>query len=492
MKSGKHQKRWHRVCRSAGLLGFFGSSVPLLIAQSTSFSVPLVSHPTSANSEMDNIDSVNQSRHLEVGQIMTVNTVKRVNKLYVGDPAVLDSYVANPRQIVLIAKAPGVSSAVLWDETGKMQSFAVTADLPTTQLQASLHKALPNEDVQAQADGTRIILHGTLSTRVKADQAVKLAGLFSKDVVDALLINSARAQQVELKVRFVEVDRTRLTQFGINLFGPGGGSALGAGTTGQFPSSASLSLSGTGSNGAGASGGVLAGGETLSVSNPLNYLFFSSKLGAGVTIQDLESKQIAQILAEPTITTLSGQSASFLAGGEFPFPVVQGSSGGTTSITIQFRPYGVKLDFTPKVNPDGTIELKVMPEVSALDYTNAVTISGYTIPAIATKHADTQVVLRSGQSFAISGLLDKQTTDSLARTPGLAGIPVLGALFKSKSVNLNTSELIVIVTPTIVDPLSNPATVPEPAFVRPMLNSQQFDRQIPAVKSSALGETAKR
>ena len=175
---------------------------------------------------------------------------------------------------------------------------------------------------------------------------------------------------------------------------------------------------------------------------------------------------------------MSGQSASLLAGGEFPFPVVQSTAGGPASISLQFRPYGVKLEVTPRVNWDNTVDLKVRPEVSSLDYTNAVTISGFTIPAISTKTVDTEMVLRSGQSFAISGLLDKQTVDSLSRIPGLSKVPILGALFSSKATTLSTSELMIIVTPRIVDPLESAAKTSEPAIVRPMLNSSEFDPEI--------------
>ena len=188
--------------------------------------------------------------------------------------------------------------------------------------------------------------------------------------------------------------------------------------------------------------------------------------------------QVLQILAQPEITTLSGQKAAFLAGGEFPFPVVQGTSTGT-SVSIQFRPYGVKLDFLPIVNPDGSVEMHVAPEVSALDYTNAVQIAGYTIPALSTRRADTEVVVKSGQTFAISGLLDKRTTDAYAKTPGIASVPVLGQLFKSKAVNHSDTELIVIVTPTIIDPLHEEKPV-EPVPVIPVLTPQAFDRQLPA------------
>jgi pilus assembly protein CpaC len=147
-------------------------------------------------------------------------------------------------------------------------------------------------------------------------------------------------------------------------------------------------------------------------------------------------------------------------------------------VTIQFRPYGVKLDFTPVVTPEDTIQLKVTPEVSALDYSNAVTISGYTIPALSTRRADTQVELKNGQSFAISGLLDHRTTDLLSKTPGIGDIPVLGDLFKSKSINHSVVELLVIVTPTIVDPLTDSTPPEEPQFAMPTLDTQKFDKSV--------------
>jgi len=267
---------------------------------------------------------------------------------------------------------------------------------------------------------------------------------------------------VKLKVQIVEIDRTRLEQFGINFLSNGKNTS--GVTTGQFPTTATYTPPSAGAP------------ASISVSNPLNMFFYSFGVTAGVSIQDLQNKQILQILAEPTITTISGQKASFLSGGEFPFPVIQGSSGGVTSITIQFRSYGVKVDFTPVVNLDGTISLKVAPEVSALDFTNAVTISGYTIPALSTRRADTQVELRDGQSFAISGLLDNRTTDMLSKVPGIGDIPILGQLFRSKNINHSTVELMVIVTPTVVDPLTDITAPTLPRFPTPMLDPTQFDK----------------
>jgi pilus assembly protein CpaC len=401
--------------------------------------------------------------HLEIGHTLILNSKARITRIYVANPTVLESYIVTPHQILLTAKTPGLTSFVLWDETNHTTTQMVSCDLDLEPLHKALADALPGEKVSVEVRQGRVLLEGTVTTQTASDTAEKMAGLFSKDVVNSLLLSSTKLKQVELKVRFVEVDRSRLKQFGINIFAPGGTSPSGSASTQQFPSTATLT-----------SGGSI-GSNLLTVSNPLSFLFYSTKANVGVSVQDLENMQVLQILAEPTITTVSGQPASFLAGGEFPFPVVQGASTGATSITVQFRPFGVKLGFTPKVNVDGTIELKVSPEVSALDYTNAVSISGYTIPAISTKHVDTQVVLRSGQSFAISGLLDRRTTDALARTPGIANIPFFGALFRSKSVNLSTSELIVVVTPTLVDPLTQTAAPVDPEPVRPFMSEQKFD-----------------
>ncbi len=208
----------------------------------------------------------------------------------------------------------------------------------------------------------------------------------------------------------------------------------------------------------------------------MNLFYFNTDLNLGVTLKDLQNKGVLEILAEPTLMTIHGQPARFLAGGEFPYPVVQPSGGGgVTSVTIQFKQYGVKLDFTPFVNPDGTIRLKVLPEVSALDYTNQVVVAGYTLPAISTRKAETEIELRDGQSFGISGLLDHRTTEQLSKIPGIGDIPILGQLFRSKNLNHSVMELIVIATPTIVDPLNGPTKPPaQPNWVTPPGQLEQF------------------
>jgi pilus assembly protein CpaC len=400
-----------------------------------------------------------------VGRSMFLNTMARLTRVYVSNPAVLDSYTSDPRQIVITAKAPGASSLVLWDDTGRSQAWLIVASTDVDALRVAIKQAFPLDNINVEAEQDNVSLSGKMRDQASIDSAVKMAGVYSKNVVNALLLAPPHLAQVRLRVRIVEIDRSKLNQWGLNFFS-GGNNASGA-TTGQFPVSTSVT------------GGSTAG-TTLSVSDPLNFFLFNNNLNVGVTIKDLESKQILQILAEPTITTLSGEKASFLSGGEFPFPVIQGSSGagGAVSVTIQFRPYGVKLDFTPTVNPDGSILLKVAPEVSALDFTNAVTISGYTIPALSTRRADTQVELLDGQSFAISGLLDHRTTDILNKVPIAGNLPVIGTLFRSWSVTRSVVELVVVVTANIVDPLSHPADaiVPTPPkFVIPQLDNKEFD-----------------
>jgi pilus assembly protein CpaC len=271
--------------------------------------------------------------------------------------------------------------------------------------------------------------------------------------------------QVQLKVRIAEVDRSKLSALGVNFFSLG--KNTGSSTTQQFSPPSFQSQNGV---------------NTSIISDFLNLFYFNSDLGLGVTIKDLETKGILQILAEPNLTTIHGKPASFLAGGEFPYPIVQpGGAGSVPTVTVQFRPYGVKLEFTPFVNSDGTIRMKVKPEVSALDYTNEVVIAGYTLPALSTRKAETEVELKDGQSFGITGILDHRTTDSLSKIPGIGDIPVLGQLFRSKSLDHSTMELVVIVTPKIIDTLSGAALPPNstPAMPAPFLESPPFDRNLP-------------
>ncbi len=471
------------VARTPGSRAAFGALAatlialaPACVAQTVAVEVPVP--PTAAlvaaagipgaSSSISRVTSGAETLHLLVGHSLFLNTKLRLRKVFIADPTIVNSITVNPNQLLITAATPGVSSLILMDEAGQAQSYVVSSDLDIQGMRTAISEAMGQNTVNVEASGNRVILSGNVSTQAYADTAVKLATMYTKDVANSLTVVPEHPKQVRLKVRILEVDRSKLNQFGINLFNPGGNTSfLASTTTSQFPSTATLGSAAANAIGA------------LTTTSPLNFLLYSAKLNLGATIQDLESKNILQILAEPTITTIAGQKAEFLSGGEFPFPVVQpGTSGGSASVTISFKPYGVKLEFTPIVNADGTIRLHVAPEVSALDYTNTVNISGYTIPAISSRKADTEVELRSDQSFAISGLLDQRTTDLYNKTPGAASIPIIGALFKSKSVTHSTTELIVIVTPSIVDPLAETAPPAEPGLPVPTLNTNKFDNSL--------------
>jgi pilus assembly protein CpaC len=407
--------------------------------------------------------------HVTVGHSFFLDTKSRLRRVYIADPAVLDSITLSPNQIIVTAMTPGITSLILLDEEGQAQSFVVSSDLDVENLRTAMSQAMPHDNVGVQGMVGRVVLSGKVTSEAASDAAFKLASLYSKDVANALIVAPGHPKQVRLQVRILEVDRTKLMQLGINLFNPGGNTSfLASTTTGQYPSAATLTPS------------LTSGIGNLVTTNPLNFMLYSAKLNLGTTIQDLQSKQVLQILAEPTITTISGEKASFLSGGQFPFPVVQpgGGAGSTSVVTIQFREFGVKVEFTPIVNDDGTIRLHVTPEVSSLDYTNSVTIGGSTIPALTTRRADTDVELHSNESYAISGLLDQRTTDLMSKTPGAASIPILGALFKSKNTNHSTTELVVVVTPTVVDPLSEDVEPKQPELPIPTLDTGSFDQSL--------------
>ncbi len=402
-----------------------------------------------------------------VGHSLFLNTRSRLSRVYVADPAVLNSVTLTPNQIVVTAITSGISTLVLLDESGQAQSYIVSSDIDVAGLRTAMSEATHNNAVKIDGSGNRITLSGEVSSPEMEKTVLDLAGLYTKEVANALTITPDHAKQVRLKVRILEVDRSKALQMGINLFNPGGNTSFLASTsTSQYPSTSTYTV-GTSNSPSG----------TLTTSNPLNFLLYSTKLNLGANIQDLESKQVLQILAEPTITTISGEKAEFHSGGEFPFPTVTGT-GSAATVSISFRQYGVALVFTPIVNEDGSIRLKVAPEVSALDYANAVTIDGYTIPALSTRKAETEVELRSDQSFAISGLLDQRTTDIMEKTPGAANIPILGALFKSKNSNHSTTELVVVVTPTLVDPLQESTDPAQPELPVHPLSTNKFDKSL--------------
>jgi pilus assembly protein CpaC len=418
-----------------------------------------------------------QTLHILAGRSVIINTQARLKRILVSNPAVVDTTTVTPTQLVITAKAPGTASLVLWDETGRARILDVNSNVDVSELRDALQQAYPNEDMRVEADQGRIVMSGKASTQAVSDGAAKLAASYSGTVVNSLVVAPPeRPKQIMLKVRFAEIDRSKAQQLGMNIFSLGAANTVGRVTTGQFFPP-----------------GVTAGGTappTATFSDLLNIFVWRPDLNLGATIKALEANNVLQILAEPNLMARSGEPASFIAGGEFPYPVVQGSGGGGTgnlAVTIQFRPYGVKLDFTGTVNPDNTIQLKVAPEVSTLDYTNSLTFEGFVVPAISTRRAETIVDLKDGQSFGIAGLLDNRTTVQLSKIPWIGDVPILGALFKSKNVSKSNTELVVMVTPVIVNPAAAPVAGSEtPKMPIENLDQKKFDHSVGS-KSPAAG-----
>ena len=415
-----------------------------------------------------------QSVHVQVGRSIILNTQARLRRIVVSNPDVLDTATISPMQLVITAKAPGSSSLVLWDESSNARIVDVYADVDVAGLRESIRSAHPDEQVEIAAEEGKIVLTGSITTKVAADDIVRLAGLYSKAVVDSMVVQKpVRVKQVMLKVQFLEVDRTKLSQFGINILSMGAANTPGTISTGQF-GGASLQgqLKGT-------IGGSLTGSTTdLTVSNLLNIFLWRPDLNLAATIQALQQRNVAQILAEPNLLARSGEPAKFLAGGEFPVPVVQGGSGQNTSaITVVFKPFGVKLEFTGTIDGD-VIRLKIAPEVSTLDFANSLLLNGFSIPAVSTRRAETEIELKDGQSFGMAGLLDARTTKQLSKIPGIGDVPVLGNLFRSKSINRSNTELMVMVTPQIVDPLAGQVSPAGPNMPLKNLEPQKFDETV--------------
>lgn len=419
-----------------------------------------------------------QAFHVFVGKSVVINMQAPITRILSSNPGVIDTLATSPTQVVVEGKAPGVSNLILWDTGGHSQILDVTVDVNIAQLKSAIALTFPGERINLQSDGAHLIMTGTVSDAKVADEVSKMAGAYSANVVNSLTVAPVHEQQILLEVKFAEVDRTKLQQFGINILSTGAANTPGAISTGEYnpPTQTSLTNSIGGKNGLTTSGFSTA----FQLNSLLNIFLFRPDLNLGVTISDLETKNVLEILASPNLLALNGQKADFLAGGEFPFPVVQGGAN-VGAVTIQFRPFGVKLDFTATVGPDRVIRMHLAPEVSTLDFTQAVTISGFTVPAISTRRAETEIELKDGQSFGIAGLLDNRATVQLSKIPGIGDIPILGNLFKSRSVNRSDSELLVLVTPRIVDPVqaNTPSPLPPEDPIK-FLDHSGFDKDLPS------------
>jgi len=394
-----------------------------------------------------------------LGKSLIVNSPDTLKRVAISKPDIASAILISERQILINGRKAGVTTLVFWDTDENPRSFELSVVLELAPIRETLQKIFPEENVQLTQSGGAVVLNGIVPDEALSGQIEAVAKTQNSAVVNLLEIAENR-DTVLLQVRFAEVDRRQLQELGVNIFSTGAAGNVGTISTQQFgPTSGNTNVS---------------DGE-FRLTDLLNIFIFRPDLNLGATIRALQGRNLLEILAEPNVLALNGREASFLAGGEFPFPVVQG--GTNFAVTIQFREFGVRLTFTPNIMEDGKIRLKVAPEVSALDFANSVTLSGFTIPALSTRRAETEVELLDGQSFAIAGLIDNRMIENANKVPVLGDIPILGKLFQSRSLDRSTTELMVMVTPRVVKPL-DPDQVPEgPAFPAPFLENPKFDEK---------------
>ena len=393
-----------------------------------------------------------QQIRLGTGKTHLIDTESNIRRVSVASPEIAEAVPVSPRSIMLNGRIPGETSLVVWLDDGSRREFDVNVTIAESRIEGA-RQQLETEfegKVSFRVDNGAVYLNGLVKDVFASQRAVSIAESLGR-VVNLLRVEVPQQEtQILLKVRFCDVDRTKSTDLGINF----------AGAPGGIPFTV-----GTGSYGSGTVT-TAQGATTVTLSEALNVLLFDPHLNLGATLKDLEGRAILQILAEPNVLALNGHPASFISGGEVPIPVVQGGTGTGQAVSISFQQFGVQIHFLPIITPRGTIRLHVTPEVSSLDYANALTLSGFTVPAITTRRVETDIELKDGQSFAIAGLLDQRTTDSLSRIPGLADIPLFGKLFTSKSTTKSNSELLVIITPQLVAPIPDSVAVPD--LVRPI------------------------
>ncbi|MFY9949234.1 MAG: type II and III secretion system protein family protein [Candidatus Sulfotelmatobacter sp.] len=400
-----------------------------------------------------------------VDKSLLINTTERLKRISVTDPTIATVRVITPTQILVHGLAPGEVSLLIWDENERSRSFDLRVDVDVSACAEEERRVFPDEQISVSPSRAAIVLSGHVTTEDVAKRAAELASAYSKNVINVLTFGPVGAQEVLLEVKFAEVDRSALTQLGANVFSTGAANVVGTSTTGQYGGFSPPSVTQT-------QGQSPPFSATETLSSVLNLFLFQPNIHLGAVIQALQTKNLLQILSEPNLIAVNGKKASFLAGGQFPFPIVQ-PGAGFTAVTISFKEFGVKLEFTPVIMPNGNIHLVVAPEVSTLDFADALTISGFTVPALSTRKAETEFELRDGQSFVIAGLIDNRVTDTWNKIPGLGDIPILGAFFKSKNISKSNSELMVLCTVHKISPDNQPS--PGPTNPQPFINNDKFD-----------------
>ena len=386
-----------------------------------------------------------------VGKSVLVDSPTIIERIAVANGGLAEAVAINPREILINGKAAGETSMVVWQQGGNRLFFDLTVQRNETHIDAvrrQLATEMGGDNVSLELEDDTVFLRGTVPNLTTAERAMLIASTLGK-TINLLRVNIPDTDaQILLKVKFANVDRSTANQLSISFASVGNG-------VGNTIGSVAGGAPGVSTN---ATGG-------LSLGSALNIFLFRPDLNLASAIQALQSKNLLEILAEPNVLAIDGHNASFLAGGEFPYPTLQGGGGGVGQVTIAFREFGVRLNFTPTLTPRGTIRLNVAPEVSSLDFANGLTFNGFTIPGLDTRRVLTEIELEDGQSFAIGGLLDNRDTEAFTKIPGLGDIPFFGKLFRSRTINKNNTELLVMVTPEIVRPI--PKGTPRPELKYP-------------------------
>ena len=400
-----------------------------------------------------------------VGKSLAIDSPLSIKRLAFANGALVDAQAIGPKEVLINGKAPGETSLIIWQEDGTRLIYDLTVRVSPQRLNAvrqQIARDYPDADINVTFDNDTAFVRGTVKNVTDAERIMAIVGTMSKAVNLLRVEVPAVEPQVLLKVRFANLDRSAQTQLGVNFASGAGNQFTALGT------SPAISLTGP--------GGIAQAGASL-----FNIFALRNDINLAAEITALQSKNLLEMLAEPNLLTYSGTKANFTAGGEFPYLTPQPSTSGVT-FTVDFKPYGVQLAFLPRVTPQGTIHMQVSPEVSALDYTNTVTIDGTAVPGLTVQRVTTEVDLESGQTFVIAGMLNKQITEAFSKIPGLGDIPILGKLFQSKTISKNNSELIVIITPEIVRPLAAGQPVPELKWTVPfMSDNSPFPMRQPSV-----------
>ena len=408
-----------------------------------------------------------------VGRSTVLDIGTPITRVSLTNADVADAMVTSTSQLLLHGKTPGTISMFVWERAGGVRRYDVSVGRDVARLAEQVKQLFPNENIQVSSNGRDVIFSGSVPTKEMSEKVSALGSSFverKEDVVNLLQVQTRPNSQVLLKVRFAEVSRSALTELGISLFtSPTGiNNTIGRVTTQQFaaPGFDELEATKAGNDPFEFGAPVQSASGKYTFSDFLNLFVLSERYDLGMLIKALQTRGMFQSLAEPNLVAESGKEASFLAGGEFPIPVAQ--AGGGNAITVEFKEFGVRLNFTPTVEGD-RIRLKVAPEVSTLDFANGIQLQGFRIPALISRRTSTELELRSGQTFAIAGLLNNTMTSSMTKIPGIGDIPILGYLFRSKAAQKNRTELVVMITPVLLQDGSSGVTRELPRLKEPYL-----------------------